>query len=297
MHRLLRWRYIEVMDAKKPRQLANPVTRSCERCRLAISGQSNRRFCSANCKRLAWDKNRRVTWRASQQRPLNSNWGRTPGQCKICGAAFVGHKDKRYCSVRCGDRARRPARREYDRQRAHAYRLANRSRLSANRKTERSRAKARAYARLYRMEHRETLVAYEREYRRRNAERLRESGRRRYDRVRELRRQSSKRWAEEHAAVHAHNQAVRRARQRAAAGSHTLSEWLRLLEEGNNRCFYCGLQSGELTRDHDVPLVRGGSHGISNIRPACASCNARKGRSTGAEFRARLARNGMTTRR
>jgi 5-methylcytosine-specific restriction endonuclease McrA len=64
-----------------------------------------------------------------------------------------------------------------------------------------------------------------------------------------------------------------------------------LLEQCNFRCAYCGRQSAQLTRDHDVPLIRGGNHRIDNTRPACARCNSKKGRSTGDEFRARLARD------
>jgi predicted nucleic acid-binding Zn ribbon protein len=276
------------MVARKTRQLAQPVRQDCARCGLEFSGQRNRRFCSANCKRVAWDKAKRAEWRASQGRPLHSNWGRTAGVCVVCGAAFVGHKDKRYCSVRCGQRARRPQRREYERKRASAYRLRNRATLSARRKNEQSRAKARAYAQLYRIAHRDKLIAYQREWRLRNIQKLRESNRRRYALTRALRLESTRRWTQQHPAVHAHNEAARRARKRSADGSHTLKEWLQLLERSAYRCFYCGLRSGHLTRDHDVPLVRGGSDRIGNIRPACARCNSRKGRSTAAEFQARL---------
>lgn len=283
-------RYVEEMAARRARQLAHPARKNCGRCGLEFSGQRNRRFCSANCKRRSWDKAKRAEWRASQGRPLHSNWGRTAGLCVVCGAAFVGHKDKRYCSVRCGQYARGPQRRDYDRNRASAYRLLNRARLSAKRKTEQSRAKARAYARLYRITHRDKLVAYQREWRSRNIQKVRESNRRRYAVTRALRLESTRRWTQQHPAVHAHNEAARRARKRSADGSHTLAEWLHLLERSAYRCSYCGLQSGRLTRDHDVPLIRGGSDRIGNIRPACARCNSKKGRSTAAEFHARLER-------
>jgi 5-methylcytosine-specific restriction endonuclease McrA len=48
------------------------------------------------------------------------------------------------------------------------------------------------------------------------------------------------------------------------------------------RCQYCGRTAGELkpreglTRDHLVPLSRGGSNDWSNVVTACASCNTRK---------------------
>lgn len=46
------------------------------------------------------------------------------------------------------------------------------------------------------------------------------------------------------------------------------------------RCFYClqefSLQ--DLTRDHVVPRCEGGTESLANQVPACAPCNARKGR-------------------
>lgn len=49
------------------------------------------------------------------------------------------------------------------------------------------------------------------------------------------------------------------------------------------RCQYCGRLSGELrmreslTRDHLIPISRGGANEWTNVVTACSSCNARKG--------------------
>lgn len=40
-------------------------------------------------------------------------------------------------------------------------------------------------------------------------------------------------------------------------------------------CYYCGGIATQI--DHYTPLARGGTHTIENLRPACASCNHRKG--------------------
>ncbi|MFT4562310.1 MAG: 5-methylcytosine-specific restriction endonuclease McrA, partial [Gammaproteobacteria bacterium] len=44
-------------------------------------------------------------------------------------------------------------------------------------------------------------------------------------------------------------------------------------------CMYCGSRSGErqLTRDHVIPLSKGGRDMWSNVVSACRSCNTRKG--------------------
>lgn len=80
----------------------------------------------------------------------------------------------------------------------------------------------------------------------------------------------------------------RRARKAAAGPAHTLAEWRALVESCGGRCFYCH-EAKPLTRDHKVPLVRGGSDAIENIAPACRSCNFRKGRKTADEFMALVA--------
>lgn len=55
-------------------------------------------------------------------------------------------------------------------------------------------------------------------------------------------------------------------------------------------CFYYKTQPFE-HMDHFVPLSRGGSHTLSNIRPACAECNLRKGARMPEEFENFLKRN------
>jgi 5-methylcytosine-specific restriction endonuclease McrA len=51
-----------------------------------------------------------------------------------------------------------------------------------------------------------------------------------------------------------------------------------LYEEYNYICAYCNkIKSvSELTIDHIIPLNKGGSHDISNVVPACKSCNCSK---------------------
>lgn len=74
-------------------------------------------------------------------------------------------------------------------------------------------------------------------------------------------------------------------RRQKAEGSFTLEEWENKKKEYNYCCAKCGVSEEELlnktneglTIDHIIPLSKGGTNYISNIRPLCRSCNARKG--------------------
>lgn len=69
--------------------------------------------------------------------------------------------------------------------------------------------------------------------------------------------------------------ARRRARLLGAEGSHTAQEWRDKCAEYGGLCAYCG-EPKKLTRDHVVPISKGGTDHIANIVPACASCNSKK---------------------
>lgn len=61
-------------------------------------------------------------------------------------------------------------------------------------------------------------------------------------------------------------------------GNHTLEEWINLKKMSAYLCALCGESefNSKLTRDHIIPLSKGGSNDISNIQPVCKSCNSRK---------------------
>lgn len=73
-----------------------------------------------------------------------------------------------------------------------------------------------------------------------------------------------------------HLKSRRYAREKGCEGSHTLAEWEELKESYGNICAGCS-KDLPLTKDHIIPLSKGGSDYIENIQPLCKSCNSRKG--------------------
>lgn len=70
---------------------------------------------------------------------------------------------------------------------------------------------------------------------------------------------------------------LRHARKLNALGTFTIREWEEKKKEFDYCCAICGTDEAKLTKDHIIPLTKGGSNFISNIQPLCQSCNSRKG--------------------
>ena len=80
---------------------------------------------------------------------------------------------------------------------------------------------------------------------------------------------------------------VRNERLKMNGGKHTSSEWKSLLDR-TLRCPGCNRLWGEIpfrpdsryrtvwTKDHLVPVVKGGTDDIANIRPLCYECNFKR---------------------
>ena len=87
------------------------------------------------------------------------------------------------------------------------------------------------------------------------------------------------RWRTKHPEKIRASSRTRRARER-GAGGEGLPHWVELpwLVAHGAACAYCDepLTESTLTVDHVLPLVLGGSHALSNLVPACHTCNSGK---------------------
>jgi hypothetical protein len=54
-------------------------------------------------------------------------------------------------------------------------------------------------------------------------------------------------------------------------------DWKILLEDADNRCLCCGSSEFNLTKDHVIPLSKGGEDIPQNCQPLCSYCNSEKG--------------------
>lgn len=79
----------------------------------------------------------------------------------------------------------------------------------------------------------------------------------------------------------ARGERIRNERVRAAEGGHNDAQWQSVVDRFQRHCVRCGIHEsnapeGRLTKDHIVPISKGGSNRISNLQPLCIPCNSKK---------------------
>lgn len=149
------------------------------------------------------------------------------------------------------------------------------------------------YNRAYKKRHADKIREQERAYWSKNKEKKKEKGARSYQKNRSKRLATMrdyhkvhrneridkvKEWRKNNPGRAAHNNSMSRARSFGADGSYSLGDWETLKKQYGHKCPHCGRSEPEikLTRDHIIPLSRGGSNFIENIQPLCGDCNRRK---------------------
>ena len=180
--------------------------------------------------------------------------------CPVCDVDFEPNPSRRqiYCSGRCQERA--GSRANYQRHGGTPeYKLQAKIRKAAHRKANPEKA------RLQRAANYQRNKAQVRAWELANADRVR-------------------RWKAEWVERNRDLDHARQARRRFRLGISRRSgrtmklrpgDWAVILSAYRNKCAYCGV-GGPLTKDHVIPLKKGGAHVMANIVPACRSCNSRK---------------------
>ena len=184
--------------------------------------------------------------------------------CAHCGAEFEKYQRKIYCSKDCNCAAYRARNREALAKRDRARRLAEREKF---RKRDRERYKReaehrRAYARQYHYENRDAALERMRARREANPESHRERARLYYESNKSIYLEAARR---------------RKKRMREAKVVDFSAAQLEARLSMFAGCWMCGTSAEEMHIDHVEPIVKGGPHMLSNLRPACAPCNLRKG--------------------
>lgn len=102
-----------------------------------------------------------------------------------------------------------------------------------------------------------------------------------YRRNKVKRRAAAKKWEEanKERSNFLHNRKSTKRRTLLDLTVNTLSfeQWNNIKAAYRNRCAYCGKRFQRLTKDHVIPISKGGEHTPENIVPACKSCNSKKG--------------------
>ncbi len=144
------------------------------------------------------------------------------------------------------------------------YRIENREQIIENRK-------------LHYQENKEEIKEERRKYRREHPEKTNASARRSYykniERIRAWRRTD----AGIMASAHGHHN--RRVRLLKTPCTLTLLQWKKILETQGNKCAICGkrfCKSRPPTKDHIIPLSKGGGLTFENVQALCRSCNSSK---------------------
>lgn len=70
-------------------------------------------------------------------------------------------------------------------------------------------------------------------------------------------------------------------------GRHSNTDWKYIVWMVGGECQCCGSREKKITKDHIIPISRGGSDAIDNIQPLCGKCNMAKN-SNRVDFRSRL---------
>lgn len=222
------------------RELAEP--KSCIECGRPIEFGTGQVLCSDECRVVARRRERGVVAGSTRT-------------CQACGVEFTAVSGRQYnCTAECADRAK------HDRYKADPVMV----------------AKRRAYMDGYYERNRERINAVSANWRERNRDRHRELSLK-WARENKLRISAGRpSWRQRNPERHAAKQRMRS--KRVAELTPYEFEHDKVVERlafWGDKCWMCGGTANSV--DHVKPLAAGGLNIPANLRPACKTCNSRKG--------------------
>lgn len=144
-----------------------------------------------------------------------------------------------------------------------------------------NREKSNAIKNKWRRNNREQALEIIKQWHKKNSEKEKEYWKKYFQKNKEKLYKKIKEWnkTENGKALHQRSNHKRRTREKEIINTLTAKEWADILEEHNYRCIYCDVEFNcELlpTKDHIIPINKGGHNTKENIVPACRSCNSKK---------------------
>jgi 5-methylcytosine-specific restriction endonuclease McrA len=159
------------------------------------------------------------------------------------------------------------------------HRQENKEEISIYQKEYRQKNKEKTleYNNEYHQKNREYASKYAKEYRQENIERILEYRKKNKEKLNIYTRKWSK--TEKGKANKQRGHIARRVRENDTVNTLTAQEWIDILKQYKFKCAYCGKEFtlfDRETRDHIIPISKGGDNVKENIVPACRSCNSKK---------------------
>jgi len=138
-----------------------------------------------------------------------------------------------------------------------------------------------AYKKQYRLDHEEGRAVYMKQWQKDNPEKCKESSKKyRLDHPKSCKQYLKQyRQTTEGKATTQRGHSKRRAQGEKIINTLTAQEWVDILKQYKFRCAYCRKEFtlfDRETKDHVIPISKGGDNTKENIVPACRSCNSKK---------------------
>jgi 5-methylcytosine-specific restriction endonuclease McrA len=127
----------------------------------------------------------------------------------------------------------------------------------------------------YRKEHKETIALSSKKYYLKNKDKYNEYSKKWKNEHKDKAKFSCLKYRKAHMEKVYNWNNARRSRKNCLESSLTNEQWEEIKLHFDNKCAYCGKEES-LTREHFIPLSKGGEYTINNIIPVCKSCNSSK---------------------